>query len=270
VVLLADLVLKTHAAAITSPAVARLFQVVAVQTLIGLLSALLLLRRNWRRLRAAGDSSSSRQQHHVVGLLPSARPGIALGSSGRQLLLPRSSWEHGAQAAAGSGGLRHTSTSYQQQPYQPAPYGAPSSYTQQHYGGYPAPAYTGAGFTSTAVARGGWSGHHPGIPSHAAVGAAGPGGMDGGANTLGMDDASGKHRPKGRSRGLLAGLRARLAPLAQLLRLAWRIWPAAVALLLSVGSSMLAFPLFTYVATTGSLGERLPQVRGKAGAASSA
>ena len=43
--------------------------------------------------------------------------------------------------------------------------------------------------------------------------------------------------------------------------LAWRVSPAALAIFLSVGSSMLVFPFFTYVHSTGLLGERLPQVR---------
>jgi hypothetical protein len=47
------------------------------------------------------------------------------------------------------------------------------------------------------------------------------------------------------------------------------ILPAATALLLSVGSSMLAFPFFTYVPLSGAFGEHLPQVSG-GGAAQSA
>ncbi len=43
--------------------------------------------------------------------------------------------------------------------------------------------------------------------------------------------------------------------------LAWRVSPAALSIFLSVGTSMLVFPFFTYVHTTGVLGERLPQVR---------
>src|SRR5690348_5524998 len=54
VVLLADLVLKPHSANYTPAALQRLFQVAAIQTMVGLLSAMLLLRRNWRRLQAAG------------------------------------------------------------------------------------------------------------------------------------------------------------------------------------------------------------------------
>lgn len=43
--------------------------------------------------------------------------------------------------------------------------------------------------------------------------------------------------------------------------LAWRVSPAALCIFLSVGTSMLVFPFFTYVHSTGLLGERLPQVR---------
>ena len=42
--------------------------------------------------------------------------------------------------------------------------------------------------------------------------------------------------------------------------LAWRVSPAALSIFLSVGTSMLVFPFFTYVHSTGLLGERLPQV----------
>jgi hypothetical protein len=42
--------------------------------------------------------------------------------------------------------------------------------------------------------------------------------------------------------------------------LAWKVSPAALSIFLSVGTSMLVFPFFTYVHSTGLLGERLPQV----------
>lgn len=38
-----------------------------------------------------------------------------------------------------------------------------------------------------------------------------------------------------------------------------RIWPAAVALFLSVGASMVVAPFFTYVPSSGSTGDLLPQ-----------
>lgn len=41
----------------------------------------------------------------------------------------------------------------------------------------------------------------------------------------------------------------------------WRVSPAAAAIFISVGSSMVAFPFFTYVHSAGRLGPRLPQVR---------
>lgn len=42
--------------------------------------------------------------------------------------------------------------------------------------------------------------------------------------------------------------------------LAWRVSPAAFSIFLSVGTSMLVFPFFTYVHTTGLFGDRLAQV----------
>lgn len=41
-----------------------------------------------------------------------------------------------------------------------------------------------------------------------------------------------------------------------------RVWPVAGAVAVSVGTSMLLFPLFTYVPSSGWLGMMLPQVRG--------
>ena len=42
--------------------------------------------------------------------------------------------------------------------------------------------------------------------------------------------------------------------------LAWKVSPAALSIFLSVGTSMLVFPFFTYVHSTGLMRERLPQV----------
>jgi hypothetical protein len=61
-------------------------------------------------------------------------------------------------------------------------------------------------------------------------------------------------------RRAFARVAAAAAQLQLLLRIAASIWPAAVGLLLSVGSSMLAFPFFTFVPLSGTFGERLPQV----------
>ena len=42
--------------------------------------------------------------------------------------------------------------------------------------------------------------------------------------------------------------------------IAWKVAPAALSIFLSVGTSMLVFPLFTFVRSTGLLGDRLAQV----------
>ncbi|KAF8063664.1 hypothetical protein HT031_003519 [Scenedesmus sp. PABB004] len=62
---------------------------------------------------------------------------------------------------------------------------------------------------------------------------------------------------------LAAWSRAGCAAAVQLgaqLRLGAALWPAVVGLGLSVWSSMVAFPFFTFVPRSGALGERLPQV----------
>jgi hypothetical protein len=45
-----------------------------------------------------------------------------------------------------------------------------------------------------------------------------------------------------------------------LVSIAWKVSPAALSIFLSVGTSMLVFPLFTFVRSTGLLGDRLAQV----------
>ncbi len=44
--------------------------------------------------------------------------------------------------------------------------------------------------------------------------------------------------------------------------IAWRVSPAAFSIFLSVGSSMVVFPFFTFSHSTGLMGERLAQVSG--------
>jgi hypothetical protein len=350
VVLAADLLLHAHAAPIASAAVGRLFQAMALQVLVGLASALLLLRRHGWRLRAG--SAGKQGGAHVVALLPHthAGPGLLALSSGRgggasgHVALPRSGWEapgggasrHGAHhpqqaaasmrpagdaacAAAGvygsmqsgyaAGGYGQHQQQQQQQlgwyggyggygaapPSAPAaapgafgmhaPYGAvagssASGGSSGH--GHATPVY--AGFTTSAVTRSAhsssshWSaaappGHQPhALPQAAGADGAGGGGggyargcWGGDAAAAAVDDAGDKQRRPplagGGAVGVLGALRRRAAPLLLLARIAWRIWPAAAALSLSVGSSMLVFPLFTYVGTDGPLGEHLPQVR---------
>eukprot|EP00878_Enallax_costatus_P011275 GHUV01011772.1.p1 GENE.GHUV01011772.1~~GHUV01011772.1.p1 ORF type:complete len:284 (+),score=84.73 GHUV01011772.1:550-1401(+) len=51
-----------------------------------------------------------------------------------------------------------------------------------------------------------------------------------------------------------------ITPLIQLLQLGAVIWPACLGLMMSVGSSMMVFPFFTFVPHTGLFGEHFPQV----------
>jgi hypothetical protein len=61
-------------------------------------------------------------------------------------------------------------------------------------------------------------------------------------------------------RHLLADVASRTGSASSAWKLGLRIWPAWLGLLLSVGSSMLAFPFFTYVPSDGTWGQRLPEV----------
>lgn len=273
VVLLADLLLKRNAANYTPAALQRLFQVAAAQTLIGLLAAFLLLRRNWQRLESAGRQ----QQHHVIGLVQPNGSGMfgrsgpaSNGSNGssRQLLLPPRSGSWGTGHMAGGVGFRHVS----HQPVQ---------HTSAGFSGHGAVPSSGAthressSYCSSSSACSSTS-SAAGISVHVTVSSdddsasSGPGSQPGSMSQIPSslrdprwDHHSKKRHSGGSSNSKQGWLMRHLQPLMLLLQLAWRIWPAWLALLMSVGSSMLVFPLFTCVGTNGRLGDRLPQVRGR-------
>jgi len=255
VVLLADLALKPNSSNYTPAALNRLFEVAAAQTLVGLMSAALLLRRHWRRLQSTG------KQQQVIGVLPPSGSGVfgrvGSGSSGsngssRQLLLPRPGW--GVGHVAGGVGFRHghhtaehssSSSSYSEQQQQQQ---------QQHW--------NTSGHSAFPASNSGLSVH---VTVSSDDGSEGPGSHQVSPQVPPSFrdhrwDPPKKHRGGSSSSSWGSRLMRRLQPVLLLLQLAWRIWPAWTALLLSVGSSMLVFPLFTCVDTSGSLGERLPQV----------
>lgn len=269
VVLLADLVLKPNSASYTPAALNRLFQVVAAQTLLGLLSAVWLLRRHWRRLAAAGKQ----QQHQVIGLLPPSGgamfgrigAGGSSGSSGsRQQLLPPRGLANGH--LGGAVGFRHVGSHAADSSSVPAATGqrqqqwdAGSSHSYSSSASAAAAALTVHVTVSSDDGSGSSNSNSPGCgPVGAVSQQPGPAHQASSKWDLGHKNKSrvdsSSSSSKRRSGG--GGIRQLLL----LLQLAWRIWPAWLALLMSVGSSMLVFPLFTCVDTTGRLGQRLPQV----------
>jgi hypothetical protein len=279
VILLADLLLKPNAANYTPAALHRLFQVAAAQTLIGLLAAFMLLRQNWRRLESAGRQ----QQHHVIGLVQPTGGGIfgrsGPGSSGsngsrRQLLLPPRSGSWGTGHVAGGVGFRHVS----HQPVQQTSsgfsgYGAVPSSGTTHW---ESSSYCSSSSACSSNSSAAGISVHVTVSSDDDSSSSGPGSQPdpmGQVPSSSFRDSRWNHHSRKRHSGGSSSnkqgwLMRRLQPLLLLLQLAWRIWPAWVALLMSVGSSMLVFPLFTCVGTNGRLGDRLPQVRSHVKAAS--
>uniref|UniRef100_A0A383VI82 Uncharacterized protein n=1 Tax=Tetradesmus obliquus TaxID=3088 RepID=A0A383VI82_TETOB len=268
VVLAADLLLK-HGPYYSAAGMARLFQVVALQTCLGLAAAAAVLRRNWKRLAAAGppsmytsSSSSSRGLH---------RPDLGFGqpgSSDKHIigLAVGSVAAGGLRSGLGGGGLglglRHRSE-------------LPVCAADQALA-----ADASGGGAAAAAAAGAGTGAHGSIAAACLPEGAAPAAV---AIHLGTDQpAAAAPPPHNSSRGssggkpsrqatsniavramrrLLARCSAAVSQLQQLLLVAVSIWPAALGLLLSVGSSMLAFPFFTFVPHSGAFGERLPQVR---------
>uniref|UniRef100_A0A383VLG1 Uncharacterized protein n=1 Tax=Tetradesmus obliquus TaxID=3088 RepID=A0A383VLG1_TETOB len=267
VVLAADLLLK-HGPYYSAAGMARLFQVVALQTCLGLAAAAAVLRRNWKRLAAAGppsmytsSSSSSRGLH---------RPDLGFGqpgSSDKHIigLAVGSVAAGGLRSGLGGGGLglglRHRSE-------------LPVCAADQALA-----ADASGGGAAAAAAAGAGTGAHGSIAAACLPEGAAPAAV---AIHLGTDQpAAAAPPPHNSSRGssggkpsrqatsniavramrrLLARCSAAVSQLQQLLLVAVSIWPAALGLLLSVGSSMLAFPFFTFVPHSGAFGERLPQV----------
>jgi hypothetical protein len=270
VILLADLLLKRNAANYTPAALQRLFQVAAAQTLIGLLAVFLLLQQNWRRLESAGRQ----QQHHVIGLVQPTgggmfgRSGSGSNGSSRQLLLPPRSGSWGTGHVAGGVGFRHVS----HQPAQHTSTGfsghgaAPSSGTTH----WESSSYCSSSSACSSTSSAAGISVHVTVSSDDDSGTGGPGSQPGPMSQVPSssfrdprwDHSSRKRHSGGSSSSKQGWLMRHLQPLLLLLQLAWRIWPAWLALLMSVGSSMLLFPLFTCVGTNGRLGDRLPQVRG--------
>lgn len=78
----------------------------------------------------------------------------------------------------------------------------------------------------------------------------------------GTYSARGIHGYGAHPKGGEAGEDKTKKPEVPLWRIAVRITPAAFAIFLSVGTSMLVFPFFTFMHSTGLMGARLPQVGG--------
>lgn len=259
VVLLADLALKGRGPYYTAAGMVRLFQVVACQTLIGLAAAAAILRRHWRRLAAAGPAAAAGSI--ALGLKGAA----GVSSNGRPIIgLPLSTLGGLKPGVPGGLGLRHR--------VEPPAYDNSNSQQLQQQQQQRHKSTSGdAGSEAPAVAINLGADHHCSNDAGATLDAPHPppstsrnsskGGGSGGSSS--SSTRAGRSGPqlllKVLSK-LLRGLAACSAPLVRLLQLGGAIWPAWLGLLLSVGSSMLAFPFFTFVPHHGAFGQQLPQV----------
>jgi hypothetical protein len=251
VVLLADLVLK-RGPYYSASGIARLFQVVALQTCIGLAAAAAMLRRNWKRLAAAGPPGS----YGSGGLGINSGSGFGRSGSDKQIIgLAVGSVAAGGLRAggvsglAGGSGLRHRSDlpvcTAEQTPAVDASSAAVAGIVSNASEGT-APA------AAVAIHLGAEQVAAAAVPLHGSS-----------RGSSGGRAANKAHFSAPRAlRRLLARCTAATDQLLVLFQVAFSIWPAALGLLLSVGSSMLAFPFFTFVPHTGAFAERLPQVGG--------
>lgn len=199
-----------------------------------------------------------------------AGSGGSSGSSGsRQLLLPPRGWANGH--VGGAVGFRHVGSHAADSSSIPAATGHGSFSNQQHQqqwdaggGGHSYSSSVSAAAAALTVhvtvssddGSGSSNSNSPGCGPVGAVSQQ-PGPVHPASSRWDLGHGKKPRVDSSSSKGRRGGIR----PLVLLLQLAWRIWPAWLALLMSVGSSMLVFPLFTCVDTTGRLGQRLPQVR---------
>jgi hypothetical protein len=248
-VLLADLLLK-RGPYYSAAGITRLFQVVALQTCIGLAAAAAVLRRNWKRLAAAGPPSS-----YSSSDLSSSGLGFVRSGSDKQIIgLAVGSVAAGwlRSGVAGGLGLRHRSDLPVCAAEQTLAADATADAAPAANGGVGnAPAGMPEATAPTAVAI------HLGSEQQAAAAPL----HDGRGSSGGKAARHASHLVPKALRRMLARCKAACSQLQLLLLIAASIWPAALGLLLSVGSSMLAFPFFTLVPHSGAFRERLPQVR---------
>ena len=247
--LICDLALK-HGPYYTADGLNRLFHCMAIQCTIGLASAAVLLRSNWQKLALAGTAGAK------------ASGGSSYGQKGEVIelrLVPGWGDKVSSRGVLGGSSKGH----YQSQ------YGSGSV---QHLGEQ---GYNGHGSTA-AVAVGELDGVVVDVEA-AAMKRHGATAVPAGAVAAGSTSSSSsvfdpqrynKGAKKGKRFGLVKrglqemqqGATAVFDQVKVLLPLLRAIMMPAVALLLSVGSSMLAFPFFTYVPTNGAMGAHVHQV----------
>ncbi|PNW84001.1 hypothetical protein CHLRE_04g212250v5 [Chlamydomonas reinhardtii] len=277
VVLLMDLLLK-DGPFYSEAALAQLFRWVSVVTSGGLVAALLLVLGSWRMLAASGPGGG----------------GGGGGGGGRTVELrvsgshhhhpppPHRAPSYGASHYASSSVSTATASGAHMRHQGGAPNGAYSSSSAAAVPGAAGPGGSANGhFAAGSHLRDGHGyGHHALLLDFAENGGLGRhGGGGGGVGGPSGGGAGGDYRDSYRDHGPLhsssslgggygdevgLGGSADESKVAKrelpLLRLMARISPAALAISVSVGTSMLIFPFFTYMSSTGLLGVRFAQV----------
>ncbi|KAG2500340.1 hypothetical protein HYH03_001915 [Edaphochlamys debaryana] len=239
VVLLLDLALK-RGPFYSKEGLEQLFRYVSAITAAGLLSATALVLGSWRMLSAASPSVST-----ANGSRPERQTSYKdrSGKDGSE-----GTYGYATHATERSVSVRHrTENAYGDPMYGTGPGGSVNGHHAVHNANHGHHAIT-LDFGSHGHGHG--HGHHDGhggghgsslYGRHSGGGA--PDIMDGvkGGALLGDDSkAAKKDLP--------------------FLRLAYRILPACISISISVGTSMLIFPFFTYMRSTGLMGVRFPQV----------
>lgn len=255
----------------------RLFTVVAAQTAIGLIAATAVLRQHWRRLSVAAARPSDVAAAAAAAVAGVGNGGVGRSVNGRAIIgLPQigSSSSSGRlllrAAAPGGGWSGHSSSKTSSS--------SSSSYlqAQQHEHVFGVNSYLAAdGLRHRAdVENNNQQQQQQHLGSHAADDVPGTAvsiHLDESAedrSLVNLSSPSKEHKQLHRQYGS-AGLVTRcynnvittvITPSVQLFQLGTVIWPACLGLMISVGSSMMVFPFFTFVPHTGFFGEHIPQV----------
>ncbi|GFR41593.1 hypothetical protein Agub_g2316 [Astrephomene gubernaculifera] len=266
VVLLLDLALK-RGPYYSPEGLETLFKWVAGITAAGLAAAAALVLGSWRMLAAGGGPGAAGAPPRVeIKVLHRSNPstqssgyGISAASGGTSGLADKEYAVHASERSSMRPYVRHRNENTAAGTY--------AAYSSSSDSPYAASGGVSSGGPTPTSGTGAVNGFHNHRGSHGGMGS----GNGHHAITLEFADAHGRsHAAEAAGDGSASSgghhieFSADESKTARrdlpLLRLAARILPAATAISISVGTSMLIFPFFTFMHSTGLLGIRLPQV----------
>lgn len=220
---------------------------VAIVTSVGLASAVLLVLGSWRMLSAGGPVAAG-----------SGKPLVTANGHGHVHGKADSQW-YGVRSSSVRHSMRHRVDAPHS--HVPGSHAITLDFDHLHSHGSHHHAVHADGTANGSASYGhGQGGSHGGPPYDVDGHAPGHGsGGTGGHTHNGMSNGSGDYRGV-----MVSGDESKVSKELPFWRLAARIFPAAASIAISVGTSMLIFPFFTYMHSTGLMGVRLPQVRGVA------